>query len=156
MALTSARELEFEEASPLRLQAARRIGVAVLGVTLAALACGIIGVAFVQGSWWYTYGTDRALERESRVCVERIRDAVDVGGEAPEAVMWLNAALDPSADPTAVRTYLLAAQEVLAAADDPELAQAASELQGVMQAIRPVPVSSKTAIPRPVPTLEWP
>jgi len=126
-----------------------------LGVILAGAACIIIGLAFVQGSWWYSYMTDRALNHESRAHVEAIRDEVNASGAAPEAVMWLDAALDPDTDPTTVRTHLLTAQEILEAAGDPKLAKAARELQGIIQTIRPTP-SGRTITPRPAPTLEWP
>jgi hypothetical protein len=156
MTLTGAQELEFEEAGPRRMEPGRRIGVIVLGAILATVACGIIGVAFVQGSWWYSDGTDRALDRESRARVEEVRGTVDASGLAPEAVTSLNAALDRNADPTEVRTCLLTAQELLAASGDPELAQAAWELGEVIQAIRAAPASKWTATPPSAPKLEWP
>ena len=155
MTLISAMKPELEEAAPRGLGRGRRVGVIVLGVILVGAACVIIGLAFVQGSWWYSYGTDRALDRASLVRVEAIRDEVDAGGSAPEAVVWLNAALDSNAHPTDMRTYLLAAQEALRATGDPKLAEAAGELQAIIQMIRPVPLW-ETTTPRPVPTLEWP
>ena len=155
MTLISAVEPELEEAAPRGLGRGRRVGVIVLGVILVGAACVIIGLALVQGSWWYSYGTDRALDRASLVRVEAIRDEVDAGGSAPEAVVWLNAALDPNAHPTDIRTYLLAAQEALKATGDPKLAEAAEELQAIIQMIRPVPLW-ETTTPRPVSTLEWP
>ena len=155
MTLISAMKPELEEAAPRGLGRGWRVGVIILGVILAGVACVIIGLAFVQGSWWYSYGTDRALDQASLVRVEAIRDEVDAGGSAPEAVVWLNAALDPNAHPTDIRTYLLAAQEALKATGDPKLAEAAEELQAIIQMIRPVPLW-ETTTPRPVPTLEWP
>jgi hypothetical protein len=133
----------------------RRIGVIVLGAILAAAACGIIGVALVQGLWWYSLGTDRALDHESRACVEAIRDEVNASGAAPEAVAWLNAALEPNAHPTDVHTYLLAAREALDVADDPELAEVARKLWPVIEAIRPSEFKV-TVTPYSAPTLEWP
>ncbi len=152
---TNAEELEFEEARPHGPGRARRIGIVVLGVILAGVACVIIGLAFVQGSWWYSYGTDRTLDHESRARVEAMREEMGGSGAPPEAVKWLNAALDPNAHPTDVRTYLLTAQEVLEATDDPKLAEAVRELQAIIQAIRPTPLW-ETTTSRPVPTLEWP
>lgn len=155
MTLTGAKEMGFEGAGPYRLPRGRRVVVVVLGAILAALACAIIGAALAQGSWWYSYGTDRALSAESRARVEAIREAVDASGSVPEAVAWLDAALDPHADPTTVRAYLLAAQEALGAADDPGLAHCVGELRSVIQTIRPSQ-PFVTATPRPMPTLEWP
>jgi len=157
MTLTNAQELgfEFEETRPLIPGRGRRIFVIVLGVILVGVACAIIGLAFAQGSWWYSYGTDQALDRASLARVEEIRDDVDAGGSAPEAVMWLNAALDHNVHPTDMRTHLLAAQEALEATGDPKLAEAAKELQAIIQMIRPVPLW-ETTTPRPVSTLELP
>lgn len=91
MTLTSAEELEFEETEPRRPGRGRRpstgsgqrIGVVVRGVILAGAVCTIIGLTFVQGSWWYTDGSDRALNGESRARVEAIRDEVDASGDVP-------------------------------------------------------------------------
>ncbi|MBL7064144.1 MAG: hypothetical protein ISS49_08065 [Anaerolineae bacterium] len=132
----------------------RRVGVIILGVILAGVTCGIIGLAFVQGSWWYSYGSDHALDRETRARVEAIRDDVDSSGAAPEAVPWLNAALGPNAHPTDVRTYLLTAQKALEAADDPKWAEAVGELRAIIQTIRPAPLW-ETITPHPMSTLEW-
>lgn len=133
----------------------RRIGVIVLATILGGVALGVIGVALVQGSWWYSLGTDRALDQESRACVEAIRDEVNASGAAPEAVAWLNAALEPNAHPTDVHTYLLAAREALDAADDPELVQVGKKLWAVIEAIRPSEFKV-TVTPYSAPTLEWP
>jgi len=155
MTLTGAKEMGFEVASPRHPMRGRRGVVVVLGAILAAVTCTIIGAALVQGSWWYSYGTDRGLSRQSRARVEAIRDEMDASGIVPEAVTRLDAALDPHADPTTVRAYLLAAQEVLGAADDPELARCVGELRAVIATIRSSHVFVPTT-PRPVPTLEWP
>lgn len=144
----------FEGTSQRSTGRGRRVSVIILGVILAGVACGIISLAFVQGSWWYSYGTDRALDHESRALVEAIRDDVDSSGAAPEAVPWLNAALDPNAHPTDVRTYLLTAQEALEAADDPKWAEAVGELRAIIQTIRPAPLW-ETTTPHPMSTLEW-
>jgi hypothetical protein len=155
MTLIDAEELNFEQAHPRPPARVRRIAVVVLGTILAGVACGIISLTFVQGSWWYSYGTDRALDRESRARVEAIRDEVDASGVAPEVVVWLNAALEPDAHPTDVRAYLLAAQEALKPADDPKLAGAVRELRAITQAIRSSGVREMVT-PCPEPMLEWP
>ena len=153
MTLTNAETLEFEETSPRRVRRGWRIGVIVLGVILAGMTCVIIGLAFVQGSWWYSYGTDQPLDRESRARLEALRDEVDASGAAPEAVVWLHAALEPNAHPSDVWACLDAAQEILEAADDPRLAEAVEELPEIMQVIRPSRFGTATT-PHPVPTLE--
>jgi hypothetical protein len=152
--MTGAEGLEIREAGPHRSKRGRRITIIVLSVILIGAACGIMGLAFVQGSWWYTYGDDQALDRDSRARLERTRDAVADSGAAPHVVTLLNAALDPDTAPTDARTYLLAAQEALEASDDPQLAQVTGELQEVIQKIRPAPLW-ETSTPRPLPDLEW-
>jgi hypothetical protein len=155
MTLSGAKEMGLEGTGPHRLTRGRRLVVVVLGAILAALACAIISTALLQGSWWYSHGTDRALSAESRVRVEAIRDELDASGIVPGAVAWLDAALDPHADPTDVRAYLLTVQEALGAADDPKLARCVAELRAVVQTIRPSH-SFATTTPRPLSTLEWP
>lgn len=136
-------------------QRERRLIVVVLGAMLITVACAVLGMAFVQGSSWHYYGTDRALGRQARARVEAIRDAAAVGGRAPEVVTWLDGALDPGTDATTVRLYLLAAQEMLKTSGDPRLAEAAEALQAVMETIRVSSFSAPT-LPYPAPTLEWP
>ena len=155
MTLTNAEELRLEEASPRAPGRGRRVGVIVLGVVLAGVACTLVGLTFVQGSWWYSYGTDQALDRESRARVAAIRDAVDASGAMPRVVVWLDEALDPNADPSTVRVYLLSAQQALKAADDPELVQAVEELRAIIQTLQGAPIKG-TSTPRPISTLEWP
>jgi hypothetical protein len=126
-----------------------------MGMIVAGVTFAVIGMTFVQGSWWYSYGTDRALDHASRARVEAIRDQVDARGGKVQVVTWLNAALDPNAHPTDVRNRLITAQEALQATDDPELAQAVRELRAVIQMIQSAPLW-ETTTPRPAPTLEWP
>jgi len=155
MTLVRAEQLEFEEVGPRRVGRDRRVVVIVLGVFLATAACTIIGLTLVQGSWWYSYGTDRDLDDESRARVEAIRDEVDASGAVPKAVMWLNAALEPNTHPTDVRTYLLAALGALEAADDPKWAVAVEEIRAIIEKIRPATVGVM-GTPYSAPTLEWP
>ena len=152
---TTSEGLEFEQVVPRSPGRGRRIAVIALGTVLAVMACDVIGVAFVQGSWWYAEGTDRALDDESRARVEALRDEVDAYAAVPEAVMWLNAALEPSAHPTDTRAYLLEAQEVLEAIGDPELAEVARELRTIADTIRPSGVTVTTT-PYTAPTVVWP
>ena len=70
---------------------------------------------------------------------------------ASEVVVWLETALDPETDPTAVRNYLITAHEVLKASDDPQLIEAARELQAIIQEIR-----LETVTPYLAPTLRGP
>jgi hypothetical protein len=152
---TTSEGLEFEQVLPRSPGRGRRITIIALGTVLAVMACGVIGVAFVQGSWWYAEGTDRALDVESRARVEALRDEVEAHGGAPEAVTRLNAALEPGAHPTDIRTYLLEAQEVLEATGDPELAEVARELRTIADRIRPSE-DAVAPVPYTPPTVVWP
>lgn len=157
MTLTNAQEpeFEFEEPRPLIPGRGRRILVIVMGMIVAGVVLSIIALTLTRGSWWYTYGTDQALDHETRARVEEIRDEVDASGAFPEVVAWLNGALDPDAHPTDIRTCLLTAQVTLEAADDPRWAEALGELRAIIQMIRPAP-PWETTTPYPVSTLEWP
>jgi len=155
MTLTSAEEPEFQETSLRRPGLGWRFGLIALGVVLAVVACGIVGVALGQSTWAISDMTDPGLNHESRSRLETLRDEVDARGTAPEAVEWLGDALDPNADGTSVLAYLRAAQKALEAADDPKLAEAARELRAIIQTMRPIPIR-ETATPPPVYTLEWP
>lgn len=157
MTLTNAEELEFEfeETRPSIPGRGRRIVVIVMGMIVAGVVLSIIGLTFTRGSWWYTYGTDQALDHETRARVEAIRDEVDASGAFPEVVAWLNGALDADAHPTDVRTCLLTAQVTLEAAGDPMWAEALGELRVIIQTIRPGSLW-ETTTPYPVSTLEWP
>ncbi len=155
MTPASPETLEFGETTPRSSGRGRRAVVIVMGMILVGVTLTIIGLAFTEGSWWYSYMTDQALSRESRARVEAIRDEVDASGAMPEVVTWLDAALDPNADPTTVRNYLITAKEAMRKADDPRLTEAAGELQAIIQTIRSAPLW-KTTTPRPAPTLEWP
>lgn len=141
------------EARPYNPSQGRRAVVIVMGVISALIVLSIIGMAFTQGSWWYSYPGDQPLDRESRTRLEMVRDQVEAHGTVPRVVRWLNAALDPHTDPTAVRNHLLVAQEALNATGDPTLVEAAGELRVIMQAVRPVSLV-ETMTPSPLPTLE--
>jgi len=125
-------EFEFEETPPRSPGRGRRVAVIVMGMIVAGVVLSIIGLTLTRGSWWYTYGTDQALDHETRARVETIRDEVDASGAFPEVVAWLDGALDPDAHPTDVRTCLLTAQVALEAADDPRWAEALGELRAVI------------------------
>jgi hypothetical protein len=143
------------EASPRSPSWGRRAVVVVMGMVVAGVALTVIGATFMQGTWWYSYPGDQALDHEFRVRLEALRDEVDANGAVPQVVTWLNAALDPNTDPTAVRNYLLTAQEALRATADPRLVEVASELQVILRAVRPVS-PSEVITPCPIPTIEWP
>jgi hypothetical protein len=155
MTPASPETLESGEATLRSSGRGRRAIVIVMGMILAGVTLTIVGLAFIEGSWWYSYTTDQALNRESRARIEAIRDEVDASGAMPEVVTWLSAALDPNADPTTVRNYLVTAQETMGATGDPRLAEAVRELRGIIQTIRSAPLW-ETTTPRPVPTLGWP
>ena len=111
-------------------------------------------MGFASGSWWYSNMQDRPLDAESRARVEGLRDEVDASGRAPRAVTWLTAALDPSADPTAVGVHLVAAQETLESVGDPGLSRVAREIGVILQDLRRGS-SDTTTTPFELPTLEW-
>jgi hypothetical protein len=141
------------EPRPYNPSQGRRAAVVAMGMIAALVVLAVVGMTFVQGSWWYSYPGDQALDRESRVLLEMVRDEVDALGTAPQVVRWLNVALSPDTDPTAVRNHLIAAQQALEATGDPTLIEAARELLEIIQVLRSVsPV--ETITPLPVPTLE--
>lgn len=141
------------EPRPYNPSHARRAAVIAMGMVVALLVLAVVGMTFVRGSWWYSYPGDQALDRESRARLEMVRDKVDAYGTVPQVVRWLNVALNPDTDPTAVRNHLLAAQEALDATGDPTLMEAAQELLALVQTLRSVsPV--ETITPLPLPTLE--
>ena len=151
-------EPEGEEIPEHRL--GRRMIITALTIVLVSAACIILGLAFAQGSWWYHYGTDRALDRESRARLETIRDTIDASGTAPRAVTWLDAALAPHTDPSTARSHIKIAQEILEETGDPTLAEAAEELGAIAEMIRPSVMQPSshgpTSTPYVAPTLEWP
>ncbi len=145
-------EISLEENSvPFTPGMGRRIVVVCLGLLLTGAILIITLMAFVQGSWWYSYDSDRALDASARVRVEAVRDAVRSTNAASEVVVWLEAALDPETDPTGVRNYLITAHEALKVSDDPQLVEAARELQAIIQGIR-----LETVTPYLAPTLSGP
>ena len=79
-------EFEFEETPPRSPGRGRRVAVIVMGMIVAGVVLSIIGLTLTRGSWWYTYGTDQALDHETRARVETIRDEVDASGAFPEVV----------------------------------------------------------------------
>jgi hypothetical protein len=149
-----------DEAKPHGLGQGRRVGVAILATIVAVVACGVIGTAFAQSSWWHPYPTDYALDQESFARIEAIRDRAEASGLAPKAVTWLTAALESRTLPTDVRGYLLSAQERLVAVGDPGLAEDARELRAIAEKIRPTTTetlpSRATPTPYTAPTVEWP
>jgi hypothetical protein len=129
----------------------RRTVVVFLGLLLTGAILIIVLMAFVRGSWWYSYDSDQPLDASARMRADAVRDEVRAIGTAPEVVAWLEAALDPKTDPTGVRNYLITAYEALKASDDPQLAWAERELQAIIQGIR-----LETVTPYLAPTLREP
>jgi len=115
----------------------RRTLVVALGVLVATAALIVLGVTLARGSGWHFYFSDRPLDADSRARVEAIRDEVEAGGKAPEALRSLDAALAPGTDATAVRLHLVNAQEALEATGDADLTRAAQELREIILEIRP-------------------
>jgi len=136
---------------------ARHIVANALGLILVAVVLVAVAVAFEGSSWWYHDLGDRPLDDESRTSLQAVRDEVAAAGAAPEAVMWLDAALDTDADPSALRDYLLAAQEALEAAADPVADRAAQQLTVTIERIdaRGSSIVDTTGAPYALPTLPW-
>lgn len=132
----------------------RRAVVVVMGMIIAGAVLAVVGMTFMQGSWWYSYPTDQALDRASRTRLDIVRNEVDANGTVPEVLRWLNTALDPGTDPSTIRYCLLTAQEALKATGDPKLIEAARELRAIIQATQSGPISEEATTPHPVPTLE--
>jgi hypothetical protein len=133
----------------------RRAIVIVMGLVLVGVATFVLAMTYLEGSWWYTYESDQALDAASRARVVAVRDDVKAWGGMPEVVAWLNAALNPDAHPTDVRTSLMVAQQALLEADDLHLVDAAHELQEVIQSIRERSLEPTTT-GEFEPKLEWP
>ncbi|RLC68016.1 MAG: hypothetical protein DRI48_00725 [Chloroflexi bacterium] len=138
----------------------RRVIVILLAVTLGGVALTLMGLAFVRGSWWYSYGTDQPLDHRDRARLEAIRDQLDDSGKMPDVVAWLDAALVPNADPSEVRYRLTAAWETLRGADDPALTGVVQDLRAIISAVQGGTIPY-VATPTPVPTIdvsaiEWP
>ena len=74
--LTDVEAPEVEEAVPYRPGYGRRVIVILMAMLLGAAIFAILGLTLVQGSWWYSYGTDLPLDNESRLRVEAILDFV--------------------------------------------------------------------------------
>ncbi len=141
------------EPRPYNPSQGRRAAVIAMGMIAALVVLAVVGMTFVQGSWWYSYPGDQALDRESRARLEMVRDQVDANGTVPQVVRRLDVALNPDTDPTAVRNHLLTAQKALEATGDPTLMEAAQELLVIVQTLRSAsPV--ETITPPPLPTLE--
>jgi hypothetical protein len=132
---------------------AGRIAIIVLTAALATALCATATAAFTRGSWWYFNMTDRPLSADARARLQAARDELAAMGTATAAVGWLDAALDPNADPTAVLARLEEARELLGAADDAVLLGAAEEIEAIIQTARPQGWDSE-GTPRPVSTVE--
>lgn len=114
----------------------------------------LFGSTLVRGTWWHSYGTDPGLSEEIRNRIAGMADEVDASEAAPEAAMRLSAALDPQADAATAWLYRLAA-EVLAGADDPQLAAVLWELRAVAWDVR-ARVVGEVDLLLPIPALEQP
>jgi hypothetical protein len=133
----------------------RRAVVIVMGLILVGIAAYILAMTYLEGSWWYTYESDQALDAAARARVVAVRDEVNALGDMPEVVEWLDAALNPNAHPTDVRTSLMVAQQALQEAGDPRRMEAVLELREVIQSIREDSLEPTTT-DEFEPKLEWP
>jgi hypothetical protein len=151
--LMDVKEPEVEEAVPYRPGYGRRFIVILMAMFLGVAIFGILGLTLVQGSWWYSYGTDLPLDAESRSRIEAILDEVEASGTAPQAAAWLDAALAAN-HPSDVRVHLITAQEALKATGDPEFIEAARELREIIGMIQSSNLDATTTPYSP--TLKWP
>jgi len=158
--MVNVEEMGFKEIGPRPVGRGRRAGVILLSIILAVVACAFVSLAFIQGSWWHAYETDQALNDESCARVKAIRDEVDTAGTAPEAAVWLDASLETGVHPSDARAYLMTAQDALKATGVPELAEAAAELNAIIETIRPAVKQPSyleaTSTTYSAPTSEWP
>ncbi len=128
----------------------RRAVVYVLGGILLIALVGVVIAGFVEGSWWYTYSSDRALDTAARARLQNVRDDLGEGDLAPEAAVWLDAALAPRAHPTDVRLYLLTAREIIQSTGDPGAPDLVGQLDQVLGAIQTQPEAT-SGVPTLVP-----
>lgn len=136
-----------------RASRGRRTAVFIVGAVLVMVVGGILAAAFLQGSWWYSEGTDQPLDQENRARIEAVRATVAAQGTFPDAVTSLDTALDPTLDPSTARLYLMAAQEVLQEANDAALSESVQELQAAIDSIRP-PSALERITPPPLPAID--
>jgi len=151
--LTDVEEPAVEETVLYNPGYGRRVVVILMAMFLGVAVFGILGLTLVQGSWWYSYGTDRPLDSESRSRVEAILDEVEASGAAPQAAAWLDAAL-AATHPSDVRIHLITAQEALRATGNPQLIETARELGEIIGMIQSSNLDATTTPYSP--TLKWP
>jgi hypothetical protein len=125
-----------------------------LGVIVVGAAVGIVGLAFVQGSWWHPLATDLALDEPARGKVAAVRERVALAGSAPQALVWLDLALARDSHPSDVRAYLSAARDELVAADDDRLVVSIRELDVLIDSIRHPTMDATAPSPYPVSTVQ--
>ena len=130
----------------------RRLAVILLGALLGTVIVGAVFSSFMQGSWWYADMTDRALDAEQRASLAAIRDELAASGQAPRAVMYLEAALAPNVAPTTMRNHLVEARDALEDVGDAGLERALREIEASIALIRASGLGTK-ATPYPLPTL---
>jgi hypothetical protein len=151
--LTDVEEPAVEGAVPYRPGYGRRFLVILMAMLLGVAIFGILGLTLVQGSWWYSYGTDLPLDAESRSRIEAILDEVEASGAAPQAAAWLGAAL-ADVHPSDARVHLITAQEALKATGDPKFTEAAKELREIIGRMQSSNLDATTTPYSP--TLKWP
>jgi lambda repressor-like predicted transcriptional regulator len=126
----------------------RRVG---LGIIIVGVVLVIVALAFTEGSWWYPVATDYALDEHARAQVVAVRERVAMAGSAPQALVWLDLALVSDTHPSDVRAYLLSARDQMVAAADESLSASISELNLLIDLIRPA--GATTLSPYPVSTV---
>ncbi len=152
MSVSANHEVAYNGEAPPHSVWPRRLTVILLGALLGAVMVGAVFSSFVQGSWWYQHIADRALDAEHRAGLAAIRDELAASGQAPRAVMYLDAALAPNVAPTTMWNHLVEARDVLQDVGDAGLERALQEIEASIALIWSRGYGTE-ATPYPLPTL---
>ena len=98
---------------PRRSSRSKQIVSCAVAIAMMVVGCLVIGIAMIQGSWWYPMMTDRELSREQRAQLHAVRDEIAESGTAPQSLVWFDVALSANTDPTHVLEALVEAHSVL-------------------------------------------
>ena len=131
-----AKDHHIGETRPRGMGRARRCSVIALGTILVVGACSILSAALAQSTWGHANLGDRPLNEKTRETIRTVQGQLKDQGIAPQAVTWLDAALDPQTHPSAARLYLLLAQDALEPTTDAGQIEAATRLRTIAQMIR--------------------
>jgi hypothetical protein len=120
-----------------RYRRRRKAAIWLVSVLVGSVACGVLAVAFSDGSWWYPTGMDYEVSPVLRARMREVRYQIDSLGGSPRSVLWLDQALDQGSDWETVRACLFEAARGLARERNRELRGQLRELQGIIGSMRP-------------------